>query len=839
MRTSTIRKPFTLIACALLGLALASAVALLEAKPAYAVVDTITLTYKEGTDEVEASQYAEDWRYDEDSANRKILELENDDVEFIIQAESTNGESIPLPDFISVAIRNGSVLAGTGNEGIAGKVINNGGSIIKGGLFLGLVTNGYGTSGTITGGTFKGKVNNKDGSIISDGIFENEVVNQLSATITGGTYHNTIINRLGGAVSGVTYGPSASLERWVSVRMNNVKTNPEIVLDEDRNTYVVFSCSPDQVDDEVTFSLEAAAGFALPSESDVQGSKPNVQNLGMTYDPTQKKVTIPADKFETPGDIVVEAWGTPLTPTVGAVWTANPGEADDGKGSVKIASAANDAVKLYYTTDESDPRKATSLNELADSANPYSGPIDAPPGETTKIRAVAVARYGGFSRISEPSDTFEVTPVDYDVTLSGSPWVKYSGSSVKLTATGPNADTEFVGVYTDGVEVDAANYTTNTLKQGEIAIALSSSYLNRLSVGNHTVQVVFLNGASSALLKVNPQPSRPPQVKEVDSERLSVSDARIEIASDKAGTVYYQTVAEGGSWNQADAKQVGSAAANKPFSFTAELLEPATGEAQDVLVRVKSVAGLMSDPLRIQLPLWQEVVSVEVAAEGGVATVKAGSSLAFSAEVSGWGLSDADKAVSWSALAPGGGALIEGVSLDASGVLTVARGVPNGTVIVVSATSQFDETKKGTAEVVVAAGQGIYNMVSGAGATWTKGSAKPLVFVVDAPYDQFQSVWIDDKELVRGTDYQDRSGSTVVSIEPAFLEGLALGEHRISLVFADGEAFTTFSVVEPTTPQPNLLASTGDTTTPWPWLLLATSATFAISLTLFLRRKAH
>lgn len=135
----------------------------------------------------------------------------------------------------------------------------------------------------------------------------------------------------------------------------------------------------------------------------------------------------------------------------------------------------------------------------------------------------------------------------------------------------------------------------------------------------------------------------------------------------------------------------------------------------------------------------------------------------------------------------------------------------------------------------------------GDNATWIKGSGKNLAFGSAAPFDSFQSVSIegvkldpsqykaasanaDAKSGVVSKDASDSGASTlsaaegtVIEVDAAYLETLAVGKHAISLEFTGGTAQGSFSIEQPkplppvdpgdkpaNKPSAKILASTGD-----------------------------
>ena len=106
-----------------------------------------------------------------------------------------------------------------------------------------------------------------------------------------------------------------------------------------------------------------------------------------------------------------------------------------------------------------------------------------------------------FSEVNS-NHTIEVTfkqesrtpnPVDYDI-LDGanSSWTQNSDGSLSIRGSG--AFSKFVGLKVDGTLVDARNYT---VKEGSTIVTLKADYLNTLSVGTHTFEILWTDGSAS------------------------------------------------------------------------------------------------------------------------------------------------------------------------------------------------------------------------------------------------------------------------------------------------------------------------------------------------------
>ena len=123
---------------------------------------------------------------------------------------------------------------------------------------------------------------------------------------------------------------------------------------------------------------------------------------------------------------------------------------------------------------------------------------------------------------------------------------------------------------------------------------------------------------------------------------------------------------------------------------------------------------------------------------------------------------------------------------------------------------------------------------------WTKGSDDNIIITVKRTVDDqtcfshFKAVRIGDTVIVLGEDYDAKSGSTVITLKASTLNKLDPGDYPITIIFDDGEAKATLSILEAeATPTPTATpavdpnpekpdsAKTGDTSTLWIWMMLA------------------
>ena len=98
--------------------------------------------------------------------------------------------------------------------------------------------------------------------------------------------------------------------------------------------------------------------------------------------------------------------------------------------------------------------------------------------------------------------------------------------------------------------------------------------------------------------------------------------------------------------------------------------------------------------------------------------------------------------------------------------------------------------------------------VSGANQKWTKGSKDGLTFKIDTDIKEFKKVLVDGKEL-KDTDYDIKSGSTILTLKPSFLDTLSAGKHKIRFEFNTGSVEAYFTVKDKENSSQTESANTG------------------------------
>ena len=87
-----------------------------------------------------------------------------------------------------------------------------------------------------------------------------------------------------------------------------------------------------------------------------------------------------------------------------------------------------------------------------------------------------------------------------------------------------------------------------------------------------------------------------------------------------------------------------------------------------------------------------------------------------------------------------------------------------------------------------------YKVIEGDGTTYTLDSEGALTFRANGNYRKFTGVKVDDN-LLNTTDYDSWSGSTYVKLHPAYLKTLAVGKHKLTVCYEDGECNADFNII--------------------------------------------
>ena len=138
-----------------------------------------------------------------------------------------------------------------------------------------------------------------------------------------------------------------------------------------------------------------------------------------------------------------------------------------------------------------------------------------------------------------------------------------------------------------------------------------------------------------------------------------------------------------------------------------------------------------------------------------------------------------------------------------------------------------------------------YTVTGGADSTWTKGSSSTVTITVKRSEDDancfttyFDHVVEIDGTALAASDYEAKSGSTVITLKAETLQKLSTGNHTVTVKFKDGEASTGLTIKaasgstdKPTSPK------TGDESNLHLWVLLMLMSILGFITTVAVGRK--
>ena len=165
--------------------------------------------------------------------------------------------------------------------------------------------------------------------------------------------------------------------------------------------------------------------------------------------------------------------------------------------------------------------------------------------------------------------------VDYEI-LDGANTSWEQNSDGSLSIRGSGAISKFMGVKVDGNLVDVKNYT---VKEGSTIVTLKADYLNTLSVGNHTFEIIWTDGTASTRFTVSKSDSGSDEPKDNDG-----NNGKNDNTNNTPATVPEDKNNNGTSGSQTDDNQ--------------QITAPKTGDNSHTVLWISllgvSLAGLLS-----------------------------------------------------------------------------------------------------------------------------------------------------------------------------------------------------------------------------------------------------
>ena len=332
------------------------------------------------------------------------------------------------------------------------------------------------TTATINGNTAISVNKNADGTLTVTYAFPATAKDKLvsitspqAITVANGTAYDAM--NLPATVNIVTEGNTASSAQvtWDTTTPAGGSYDPSVLTEQTVTLNGTVDC-PDSIDANgvsltttITITISAAGIVTAPS---------------ITTQPDN--ATVKAGETAT---FTIAASGTDLT----YLWQI---DRNDGNGWVNI----DGATAAIYTT---------STVDISCNGFKYQCVVSNSAGTDTSNTAVLTVTE---NTTSAPGS------VDYEI-LEGANTSWEQNSDGSLSIRGSGAISKFVGVKVDGNLVDVKNYT---VKEGSTIVTLKADYLNTLSVGNHTFEIIWTDGTASTRFTVSKSDSGSAEPKDND-----------------------------------------------------------------------------------------------------------------------------------------------------------------------------------------------------------------------------------------------------------------------------------------------------------------------------------
>ena len=183
---------------------------------------------------------------------------------------------------------------------------------------------------------------------------------------------------------------------------------------------------------------------------------------------------------------------------------------NDGNGWINIAGA----TATSYTT---------STVNISCNGFKYKCVVSNSAGNVESNSAtLTVQDAGGSDNPDTPNNTYQI------INGANSSWTHDSDGNITIRGNGDFS--KFTGVKVDGNLIDKSNYTA---KEGSTIITLKASYLNTLSAGNHTVEILWTDGSASTTFTTKANISDNSNNNQNDNNNSNSSDDKPSSGTDK------------------------------------------------------------------------------------------------------------------------------------------------------------------------------------------------------------------------------------------------------------------------------------------------------------------
>ena len=398
-------------------------------------------------------------------------------------------------------------------------------------------------------------------------------VDSTTATINGNTA--TSVNKNTDGTLTVTYAfPATAKDKLTSI------TAPQAITVANGTAYSAMNL-PDQVNIVTEGNTESSAPVTWDTTTPAGGS----------YDPsvlTEQTVTLNGtvdcpDSIDANGvsltttiTITISAAGIVTAPSI----TAQPGNATVKAGETATFTIAASGTGLTYQwkIDRNDGNGWVNIDG-ATAASYTTSTVDISCNGFKYQCVVSNSAGTDTSNTAVLTVTENTTPapgsVDYEI-LDGANTSWEQNSDGSLSIRGSGAISKFVGVKVDGNLVDVKNYT---VKEGSTIVTLKADYLNTISVGNHTFEIIWTDGTASTRFTVSKSDSGSAEPKDNDG-----NNGKNDNTNNTPATALEDKNSNGTSGSQTDDNQ--------------QITSPKTGDNSHTVLWISllgvSLAGLLS-----------------------------------------------------------------------------------------------------------------------------------------------------------------------------------------------------------------------------------------------------
>lgn len=136
-----------------------------------------------------------------------------------------------------------------------------------------------------------------------------------------------------------------------------------------------------------------------------------------------------------------------------------------------------------------------------------------------------------------------------------------------------------------------------------------------------------------------------------------------------------------------------------------------------------------------------------------------------------------------------------------------------------------------------------YSFIKGADGTYIQNSGSGYVIEINGDFDKFQNVSVDGTTVDK-KNYAAKSGSTIITFAPDYMNTLSIGKHTIVVNFTDGTATTSLTVKEKAAAKKDTTHSkktaspeTGDPNHVFLWYVIMLIGGGIVAGSLFVRKK--